>query len=357
MFNVDKIKQKVYGVVGFRQPYNPALPTLDADNLVSRSGHIVNDNPYVKLDFLKGTEDYIDISDLEFNEALANKQKESIVNVCSSVFNKGAFLEQSLIYRNANNKVELESLPNGFVGYEIEVTNQNDVVLSIPRILLEFDSTGSVEILLFNTSQKAPIQTKTVSITTDFQEEVLGWKLDNSDGYFKGKYYLGYISTGLTVTPFKRNYESSDVQSCYDNINVQQISVLGHATNTLFDLNDVVNTEIGNGLNVDFSVYNDYTNIIIQNEHLFATAILYDLQISCLSQYLGSMTSNADQRRAEQLTVRILQEIEGQQGGDGFVKITGLRSKLIRSIDNIKEELDKLRKDQLGDRVYISTML
>lgn len=356
MFNVDKIKQKVYGVVGFRQPYNPALPTLDADNLVSRSGLIVNDNPYVKLDFLKATDDYIDISDADFNEALANKQKESIISVCSSVFNKGAFLEQSLLFRNANNKVELESLPNGFVGYEIDITNKNDVALFIPRILLEFDGTDDIEILLFNSSQKAPIQTKTVTITTDMQEVVLGWKLDNSDNYFKGKYYLGYISTGLTVTPFKRNYESSDVQSCYDNINVQQISVLGHATNTLFDLNDIVNTEIGNGLNVDFACYNDYTNIIIQNEQIFATAILYDLQISCLAQYLAAMTSNADQRRAEQLTVRIIQEIEGQQGGEGFVKITGLRSKLMRSLDDIKTELDKLRKDQLGDRFYLTTL-
>jgi len=356
MFNINKIKQKVYGVVGFRQPHNPALPTLTAANLVSRSGLIINDNPLVKLDFLKATEDYIDISDADFNTNLEDKQKDSIISVCTSVFNEGSFLEQSLIFRNANNKIDLEALPNGFVGYEVEVTNQNDVSLSIPRVILEFSGTGSFDLLLFNTATSTAIQTKNITITSDLQEEVLNWTLDNTDIYFKGKYYIGYISTGLAITPFKRNYENSSVESCYDNINVNQIIVENHSGSSLFDLTKVENTDLANGLNVDFQVYNDYSNIIIQNEKLFATAISYDLQISCLSQYLSAMTSNADQRNAEQITIRIIQEIEGQQGGAGFVKITGLRSKLMRSIDDIKQEIDKLKQDFTGDRLYIETL-
>lgn len=356
MFNVDKIKQEVFGVVGFRQPLNPAAPVLTAAVKESRSGLIVNDNPLVKIDYLKATEDYHLLTDNQFSTQLEYKQKESIVNVCNQVFNKGSFLEQSLLYRYANNKTTLEILPNGFVGYEIEVTNRNDVCFEIKRIICEFDGTGDVDIMLFNSSTSTPLFTQTVTIASNNQEVVLNWKLDNSDEYFKGSFFIGYISTGLTVTPYKRIYENSNVKSCYDNLNVTNIEVIGHATSTLFDLDLVNNVSYENGLNLDLAVFHDYTNIIVQNERLFATAILYDLQISCLSQYLAALTSNREQRKAEQQAIRVFQEIEGQQGGDGFVRITGLRSQLNRSIDQVREEIQKLSNNFNGAQLRVDTM-
>ena len=83
---------------------------------------------------------------------------------------------------------------------------------------------------------------------------------------------------------------------------------------------------------------------------------MYDFQISCLSQYLAALTSNREQRKAEELTIRIIQEIEGQQGGQGFVKITGLRSKLTRSIDDIQSEIKKLSDNLIGGKVKLFTL-
>lgn len=356
MINAAKISSKLMGLVGFRQPYNPALPTLTAANLESRSGLIINDNPLVKIDFLKNTEDYIDLSDADFNTQLENKQKDSIISVCNSVFNKKSFLEQSLIYRNAMNKINTESLPDGFVGYEIEFDNVNDVSINIKRVLMEFSGTGNVDLLLYNSASKSVLKTKTINVTSDLQEVVLDWTLDNTDNYFQGSYFVGYISTGLSITPFKRDYEKSNIETEYNNIDIRKIIVNGFVAGNLFDLTKIENTSLSTGLNLDISIYKDFSNIIIQNENLFAQAILLDIQISCLSQYLAAMTSNKDQRNAEQKTIRIIQEIEGQQGGQGFVKITGLRSKLIRSIDDIREQIENLTKDFLGERIYSGTL-
>lgn len=356
MFNIAKIQTGLKGLVGFRQPLNPLLPTLDADNLTSRSGLIVNDNPLVKIDYLKATEDYQDLNDTQFNTQLMNKQKDSIVSVCNSVFNKSDFIEQSLVYRNANNKVNAEVLPIGFIGKEIVVTNISDVAFMVKRVLLEFQGTGTIELMLFNSAVSTPIETKTINVTTSQQEVLLDWKVDNSNNTFKGKYYIGYLTTGLTVTPFKRDYENANVVTNFQNLNVNTCHVLSHNTATLFDLNDVVYTDVEDGLNLDLAVYYDYTNFIIQNERLFSLAILYDFQISCLSQYLAALTSNREQRKAEDLTIRIIQEIEGQQGGQGFVKITGLRSKLMRSIDDIQSEIEKLSRGLIGGKVKLFTL-
>lgn len=356
MFSVSKIQTGLKGIVGFRQPLNPNLPTLTADVLESRSGLIVNDNPLVKIDYLKATEDYQSLTDNDFSTQLIQKQKDSIVSVCTSVFNKSSFIEQSLVFRYANNKVSTNALPVGFVGQEIEITDRSDVAIKIKRVLLEFSGTGSFDLLLFNSAISTPLQTKTINVTSSQQEEILDWELDNSDNYFKGKYYIGYIANGLTITPYKREYENADVMAGFDNLNVTDIEVGGHTTATLFDLNNVKNSTLTNGLNLDIAVYFDYTNFIIQNEKLFATAILYDLQISCLTQYLASLTSNREQRKAEELSVRIFQEIEGQQGGQGFVKITGLRSKLMRSIDDIQSEIQKLKRGLTGGKVTLNTL-
>jgi len=229
--------------------------------------------------------------------------------------------------------------------------------MKIKRVLLEFSGTGSFDLLLFNSAISTPLQTKTINVTSEQQEVLLDWELNNSDNYFKGKYYIGYITTGLAITPFKRNYENADLISSYDNIDVDNIEVTGHLTATLFDLTQVNSSSIENGLNLDISIYYDYTNFIIQNESLFAMAILYDLQISCLTQYLASLTTNREQRKAEELSVRIFQEIEGQSGGQGFVKITGLRSKLMRSIDDIQSEIQKLRRNLIGGKVTLKTLM
>jgi hypothetical protein len=356
MFSVSKIQTGLKGVVGFRQPLNPDLPILTADVLESRSGLIVNDNPLVKIDYLKATEDYQSLTDNEFSTQLLNKQKDSIVSVCTSVFNKSSFIEQSLVFRYANNKVSTNSLPVGFIGQKLEITDRSDVAIKIKRVLLEFDGTGSFDLLLFNSAISTPLQTKTINVTSSQQEVILDWELDNSDNYFKGDFYIGYVANGLTITPFARSYENSDVMSGFDNVVVTDVEVTGHTSATLFDLNDVKTSSLTNGLNLDIAVYFDYTNFIIQNEKLFSTAILYDLQISCLSQYLASLTTNREQRKAEELSVRIFQEIEGQQGGQGFVKITGLRSKLMRSIDDIQSEIQTLRRGLTGGKVTLNTL-
>ena len=84
---------------------------------------------------------------------IKNLQEDAIVSVCSRVFNKPDYIDRQVLYKNAQNKINSETLPDGFVCFKIVVSNKKNIAFKIERILLDFEGTGDIELLLFNTSQ------------------------------------------------------------------------------------------------------------------------------------------------------------------------------------------------------------
>lgn len=356
MFDVSKIKSNLSGLVGFKQPFNPDYAIVDTTNLASESGYFVNSNPFAKIEFLKDCQDYNCISNSEFNTVLTRIIEDSAVNVVNQVFNKPSYIDRNLIYKYALNKTETDTLPNGFVGYRIEVDNTKSIAFKITRALLDFDGTGDIDIILFNTSKKTVLQSETVSITTDHQEVELNWVLNDTEGLYKGEYFIGYIKSGsTTVTPYKRNYENAEVMSVITHLGIDKIIVPDHATTTLFDLNDIKYLNESTGLNLDISVYDDYTDLVIQNRFLFARAIYLRAVINCLQIYMASLRSNENERQAQGLYNKILLEIEGTRASDGNIAVKGLRPQLISEISTIKDEILKVSEGYLGNGYEVIT--
>ena len=343
MINITKIQNSLVGLVGFKQPYNPDYAILDAGNQLSSSGYFVTDNPYAKIEYIKDNQDYLSISDLDFNLAITDLKKSAISNVCNQVFNEYDFLDRSLLFKYASNKQDVESLPVGFVGYRVKVDSKKNIAFKINRVLLDFYGTGNIKLLLWNTAQKAVIESKEISITSDHQEEVLEWVIDNSGTTYKGEYYIGYISDGLTVTPYKREYEAANLLTNPTYLYFEKVTVIGHITEVLFDLNDVDGMSEECGLNFDITVYDDFTDFAINNKMLFARAIQLQAIISCAQMYMASLRSNSNQINSEQLYQKIMVEIEGTSG-DSVVRVHGLKNQLLGEITSIRSEIAKLKK-------------
>ncbi len=357
MFNISKIKG-LYGVVGFQQPQNPDFQIIDANNLVSRSGYFVTSNPYCKVENIKSNIDYKDASNIEFNDYLKQLQEDSIVRVAGLVFNQSDYIDRQVLYPHAHNKVDTNDLPSGFVGFKIEVSIDKDVAFKISRVLLDFEGSGDIELLLFNTSSSTPLQSKTVSISSTNQEVKLDWTVDNSGSTYKGDYYLGYLNNAGSIgslKPFKRNYDRSSVESCISCLDITKVSFGGMTSNALPDLRTEESIGESIGLNPDITVFEDFTDLMLQNEMLFAKAINMDLQINILSAYLASLRSNRDERNSERTTLRIIQQIEGQNS-EGVIKITGLRPQLIREISMIGKEIRKIKEGYFGGRIQVATL-
>lgn len=358
MYDKTKIQTKVNGLVGSRQPINPAFAILDAANQTSRSGRFVTDNEFVKIELLKDSQDYQAISNAEFNTYLANKQNDSIANVCDRVFNKPDFIDRGLYYQYAYNKANTVTLPaTSFVGYRINVSVKQNIGIKIKRVLLDFANTGdSITILLFNTAQIAPLQSQAVTVSSDHQELELNWVLDNTDTIHKGDYYIGYLTDGKTLTPYDRDYDLSNIEREYTHLNIDKVKFVGHNVATLFpDLEVEESNDDPNGLNFDITVYEDYTDLIINNEQLFATAIQMDFQISCLSVMIASIRSNRNERIGNSMIAQMIAEVEGVPSDSPITKV-GLTRQLSRSIVFIQEEIEKLQLGYIGGPLYTDTL-
>jgi hypothetical protein len=356
MIQVSKIQNALLGIVGFQQPYNPKYAIVDADNLLSESGYFVTDNPYAKIEYIKDNQDYLNISDEDFNLFLNELKKRSISNVCNQVFSDYDFIDRSLLFKNASNKIDLETLPNGFVGYKVQVSKNKNIAFKISRILLDFDQTGEIELLLFNSSKKEPIERKTITISTDHQEEVLNWVVDNSSDTYKGEYYIGYLSDSITVIPFKREWNNANVMTIPTCLNIEKIKVVNHNTDVLFNLDYLDGMSEDCGLNFDISVYEDFTDFTINNKMLFARAIQLDCIINCIQLYISSLRNNANQTQSAQLYQKLMIELEGTDS-DSLVKVKGLKNQFIGEITSIRKEVNKMKKGfQKQGLIMVSTL-
>ena len=354
MFDKQSIASKLYGLVGSRNPFNPTFAIVDAANQISRSGLFSTDNSFCKIQSLKETQDYSSISDADFNTVLKRMRESAINSVAQVVFNESDYIDRNLLFSNASNLTNTETLPSGFVGYKICVDSDNDIAFELKRVLLSFSGVGNLDLILWNTASKTALFTETIAITSENQEQVLDWRLDNSTTTYKGDYYIGYNTTGLSVTPYSRDWNCANEMNDIDSLCIEKVYVSGHNVSTLFDLDSVDSTDIDLGLNLDVSVFYDYTDLIINNEALFARAINLSFQIAFLSEYSSSVRHNEGKRNSENL-IRIVQELEGQNG-DGIVKVTGLKPSLLKEISLIKNELDRLRTNYMPDVLHTITL-
>lgn len=341
MVNINKIQSNLVGLVGFKQPYNPNYAILDTDNILSESGYFVTDNPFVKIEYIKDNQDYLNITDEDFNALIVDLKKTAITDVVNQVFSDYDFIDRSLLFKNASNKVDTETLPIGFVGYKIQVSTKKNIAFKINRVLLDFAEECTIELLLFNTSKKEPIQQKTIDVLFTHQEEVLNWVVDNSNDTYKGDYYLGYISTNL-IKPYKREWQSANILTNPTYLNIERVCVDNHSTNKLFNLDLVDGLSEDSGLNLDISVFEDFTDFVLNNKMLFARAMQLSCVIKCVNLYLSSLRLNANNTTSNQLYQKIMVELEGTD--NEVIKSKGLRSQLLTEITSIKNEIQKLQK-------------
>jgi len=324
MFDKTKIQSALTGLVGFKNPANPLYALVSETNQTSRSGRFVTDNPFCKIESIVDNSDYSEQSPTQFNAQLVDIMNASITSVMDNVFSESDFIDRQLLYENYNNKVNLETLPSGFVGYEIKKSSRKNVGFKINRVICEFSGTGSLKILLFNTAKSTPIQTKTVSITGNYQEVTLNWTLDNTSQY-AGKWY--------------RDYDLANLKSEIKELCITPIYVNGVSTEVLFDQNFQQSSSNCWGLNLDISVFCDYTDLVINNEILFAYAIQLSAQIKVIEIIRASIRSNINERLSRESLI----EIEGIEVENGVSKV-GLKNLLAGEIKSIAKEIKKLQE-------------
>lgn len=346
MFDNTLIKNELSGLVGFRQPANPKHAIIAGDNLNSLSDLYVTDNPYVKVEYLIANVDYNRMTAAQFNDVLKRMREASAINICTQVFAEDDFIDRNTIYGNTQNKNKTSILPQGFIGYAIEIDEQKSVGFRINRAIIEMATSGSIDLLVFNSNIKQPIYTQTINYDEFYHLESIDLPINNI-GYYRGTFYVGFISDG-TISTYDRNYNNSNVKNSLKNLCIENAFVSGVTTPEIFNLDEVHDITTYCGLNLDITVLDDFSDFITTNKYLFSRAIYLDCIIACLNIYAASLRSNGDERNAEELYSRIMLEIEGTRPDDNVITIRGLRPQVIYEISQIREQIKKLKGGFFG---------
>ena len=332
MFNATKIKA-LYGIVGINQPSDPTYAVLDASNAASASGIFVDDlSPFVKVSYLKETQDYSDASSAQFNAFLKRLQEQSILEAVNDVYNEPDVIETKPEFtEDAEIKYEVSN-DGDFVGRQLVFCDMKDKAVSINKCWLNFNGAGTVKLLLFSQYRKAPVQTKSVVLTdTGVNEVTLNWIIPYSDIVLGGRWYIGYINEGYTIKAINMNRSSN----CIDGVEITSGKVVGHTSEAIFEPNKFTGTGNEYGLNFDISLKKDVTASAVNNSNSLAMAIGYKMAIKCIEAYKASRRSNGEQRLTDELVRDLIFELEGNPE----LKIFGLYGKYRNEIAKVKKSL------------------
>jgi hypothetical protein len=338
MLNISEIRTDMFGVVGLRQPYDPKYAILDATLLVSSSGMYFEQYcSYVTIENLFNTQPFCYINSTNFNLTLTNAIKDSISKGIQSCFMENDIIENKLLYDYSNRKTSDYELVNGsdFVGYEITVSKRKDIKAIVNKVFTEFSGTGSLKLLLFNDNSVTTQQTKSITVTSKTAlETVLNWELPYSNGVAGGKYYIGYLTNGLTPKAINREWNGSNRPNRYNALSIKPVKIPNWTTETLFDIDTVEYTANTYGLNFDISSYRDYTSIVVNNKNMFTDVIGYQFAADMLGLMIATNVET-------ELPVKgnLLLELQGNFNSDNLPMVKGVMTKLTESIEIVKRKL------------------
>lgn len=331
---IDKSQIKDLGLVGWRASTITGMPTLSAANTATSSGMYYDDFSHlVNVQNLFKIQEDSSISDANFNVFLTNLTNSAFIKVINAVFQDNDYIENRVLFPYENVWTETLTNDTSFVGYEIHPANRRDLTITLNNVFTSFDSTDTVKLLLFHSSKKAAIDSKEISVSelTD-TDTSLTWDLSNFK-YSGGKFYVGYLRSGLTAKAINRDWDSASVRSCFNMFQISPIIVDGWDAETLFDVDDVEYESDTYGLNFDITSWKDYTNIILRNRNKFVDALGLQVAADVLDLIIKSVRSN---------------RIEREIGDSAFIELEGfINPELPRTLGisaKLKDEIKRLRE-------------
>ena len=337
MYTASKILT-LYGIAGWRVPTLATIPTLDASNKATKFGEYFDSvSKIVTLDNIYNCMENKDLTELQWNAMLKQMQEDAILRVVKSIFNDDGIIENRNLFNFESALNAKIANATDFVGYEIELVKCMDIKAAINSIITSFDGVGAVKILVFHSSQQAPVYTEEITTQTDSDLYTVPTSLMDLDPntYQGGKWYIGYLRSGLTVQAYDRDYEDANIQTVFNVVKFEAIKFPNHDTETLPDVTTLEYTDESYGLNFNVSTYEDFTKIILNSARNLNTAILLQMAEIVLEMIINSNRENANKNNLRNVASV---ELTADIAGDNSLPGGGIRYKLTKEIERLKEQ-------------------
>lgn len=386
MYSPAQLKAGLIGLVGWRQNYDPdgvqlsALtaptsglyfndehPLLNIENLLSIAPEFTklgapdtwgSGTAYIVGDLvtLGGTKyrataastnqtppnaDYWEVYD-PFTAWLKEKTEAGIIRAVNAWLDKkllvntgNNLLERKQLLEAAGNLNDLDTNNANIAGIEITPIRSRNITANIEAIGLQFDTSQTITVHLFSSSQSEALESKAVAYATAgaLQWETVDWQLSGS-----GSYYIVVDQDDITGQSINGVTEHANACGGVEQLprgkffRASAFDVSGGAA-SLWDLDNMSYTRSTNyGLNLRINVQCDFTALILEQKNLFATLIAKQVAIDLLRELAFNPTSRVNRHEANIDRTTLLYEIDGDsQGRPG-----GMRKQLEDAINSIQ---------------------
>lgn len=337
-FDIDLVLPALQKRLGWMQPTVAGSPVLDADNLMSKSSRFFNDGSFHALCTvanIKSNQEDPNISDDDFNAFLLTYQNSEIMRALSEVFREVELIEQCLMYTRFG--LNDYSLPNQsqWVGWCIEVANDQSISTQITMGTFYFDHDCTVTMHLFQDGVREPLQSIPVDVIAyertefDFDSMVLNFKTGI-------RYFLLYDQNEIEAQGargIREQVETVAKTLCFEAYNYQAYRT---DDGSYFDHNNRQYPALPGGVNLEIISFKDHTQKILRKVNLFDEVQGLQMAAMVLELVNNSTRTNLTQRQTEQQSNQVYMSLN-QAFATKEVPVTpGLKSRIMQEFKKLK---------------------
>ena len=297
----------------------------------------------------------------EFSEWLENKMKASIITSIQSYINEKkviktakSILESKPLFNKAGSLNDLIANGGNWVGFELAPLRAKGLTVHIKRVGFQSNKAETFNLYLFHSSKKEYIKKQEITISQSFSFEwktLTDWALpyiDETDA--GGSWYIVYNQNELTGNAINtvRDWSERPCNCTRGDLNLWSLWSkylivnpfrVKYESENLWDIEDnIYITDKNFGLNIELSVYCDYTRTILEQKDLFKDLIFYGYAMDLLREmaYNPNVKINRNVKNTIPSAEKILYEIDGDSRG----KEGGLIKKFRLAMDAIKLDFE-----------------
>ena len=339
MFNTTTIKNSFSGLIGWRQNldssgiqltglttsssglwFNDEHPLLTFDNLLSIAPDVV------KLSAVPATQNTL------FTDWLTQKTDAAIVGAVRDWFNRKAkkrtannLLEKSKLFNNANSITEtVDNFSSAhMVGLEIIPQISPSLKFKINKIGVQLDTNQTVTVRLFHSQASAEVANVAINYTGSGGVQ---WEDVSASGLWEmtkeGSYFLVYDQSAITGNaingvPDYNFLQSGQYRYPSGKYFVASAFSIAGSKSAMWDISGNKYDQTTNyGLNVDFALSCDYTNLITEQKELFTELIMKKVALMLLREMALNPQSRVNRNEANIKVNDILYELDGDSGAN-----------------------------------------
>jgi hypothetical protein len=333
-YNIAKVMGALQGRLGWSQPTVAGTPTISGQNQTATSSRYYEDfHPASSIQRLYQAQPDRAITDANFNNLLQQLDRSVIMRCLNAVFNRPQKIDHGLVYERMSN-VRSISIPNtgNFCGYRIKVSNGNYAVM-LNALALYFNGVATFNVYLFNDLTKAPLLSQSVTTVANSQTVVtLNWILKYVDNNKGGLFYVGYFQDDLgAVTAIDEQLNMWTDAKIYGAYPFQSVRVPGQLDFNRINPSVVFKTY---GMNMELSSYRDFTEVILQNAHLFDEARGLAMAIRVIQEIKNSVANNPTTRISNEM-IKLDYDVDLAFPTKDAPFMSGLKAQVARELERI----------------------